>query len=119
MDDRTRQMIEAYIPSPPDPELDFGEYYYRQSTMRGEQVIKVRVTAIFPGERHQPDEYEIYQIRSDGLRWVDVGWGDRSRGAFKSQLYDNKEDCRNQTHTWDENWEQLRKIQQEEQYERI
>ena len=68
IDERTRQMIEWYLPNPPDPELEEGEYYYRQSTMKGEQVIKVRVTAIFPGEMHQPEEYEIYQIRSDGLR---------------------------------------------------
>lgn len=70
IDDRTRQMIEWYLPNPPDPELGFGEYYYRQSTMKGEQVIKVKVTGIFPGEMHQPEEYEIYQIRSDGA----VGW---------------------------------------------
>jgi hypothetical protein len=114
IDERTRQMIEWYLPNPPDPELEEGEYYYRQSTMKGEQVIKVRVTAIFPGEVHQPEEYEIYQIRSDGLRWVDVGWGDRCRGAFKSQLYDNKQDCRDQTHQWAEDWEHLREIQKKE-----
>lgn len=114
IDERTRQMIEAYIPSPPDPELEFGEYYYRQSTLKGEQVIKVRVMAIFPGQPHNPEEYEIYQIRSDGLRWVDVGWGKRFRGAYKSQLYDNKEDCRYQTHMWAEDWERLREIQKKE-----
>ncbi len=114
IDERVRRRIEEYLPNPPDPELGFSEYYYLQSTMKGEQVIKVQVAAIFPGEIHQPDEYEIYQIRSDGLRWVDVGWGDRFRGAYKSQLYDNKEDCRNQTHLWEENWERLRTIQQEE-----
>ena len=73
--DRIRQEIERYLPNLPDPELGFSEYYYRHSTMKGEQVIKVRVTCIFPGDPGQPLEYEIYQIRSDGLRWVDVGWG--------------------------------------------
>ncbi len=114
MDDRTRKMIEEYLQNPPDPELGFNEYYYRQSTMKGEQVIKVQVTAIFPGEKHHPQEYEIYQIRSDGLRWVDVGWGDRFRGALMSELYDNREDCRYQTHAWCENWEHLRDIQRKE-----
>ena len=114
MDDRTRQLIEWYFPNHPDPELGFNEYYYRQSTMQGEKVIKVRVTSIFPGERHQPEEYEIYQIWGDGLRWVDVGWGDHCRGAHKSELYDNKQDCRDQTHQWAENWEELREIQMKE-----
>ena len=116
MDGRTRERINEYLPHPPDPELGFGEYYYRQSTMQGEKVIKVLVMSIFPGELHQPTEHEIYQIRSDGLRWVDVGWGDRLRGAYMSQLYDNKEDCRNQTHPWVEDWENLRRIQREEQH---
>ena len=114
IDDRTRQMIELYLPNPPDPELGFSEYYYRQSTMKGEQVIKVRVTSIFPGERHQPAEYEIFQVWGNGLRWVDVGWGDRCRGAFMSQLYDNKQDCRDQTHQWSEDWRRLRGIQRKE-----
>ena len=114
IDERTRKMIEEYLPNPPDPDLGFNEYYYRQSTMKGEQVIKVLVTCIFPGEMHQPEEYGIYQIRADGLRWVDVGLGDRYRGAFKSQLYDNKQDCRDQTHQWAENWEHLREIQRKE-----
>ena len=114
MDKQTKKMIDWYIPSPPDPDLDFGEYYYRQSTQKGEQVIKVLVMAILPGQPHGPAEYVIYQIRSDGLRWVDVGWGDRFRGAYMSQLYDNKQDCRDQTHAWCEDWERLRKIQKEE-----
>lgn len=117
IDDRTRQKIEQYLPNPPDPELGFSEYYYLQSTMKGEQVIKVKVTGIFPGEMHQPDEYEIYQIRADGLRWVDVGWGNRCRGAFMSQLYDNRQDCRDQTHPWVEDWEELRELQMKERRE--
>ena len=114
IDEQTKKMIDWYIPSPPDPDLDFMEYYYRQSTMKGEQVIKVRVTSIFQGELNKPAEHEIYQIRSDGLRWVDVGWGSRFRGAYKSQLYDNKQDCRDQTHIWCEDWERLREIQKKE-----
>lgn len=119
MDDRTRQMIEAYIPSPPDPTLEFEEFYYLQSTMKGEQVIKVHVLSVFPGDPFRSDdcEYSIYQVRSDGLRWVDVGYGDHFRGCHRSELYDNKEDCKNQTHSWYEQWEQLRQIQQEEKNE--
>ena len=117
IDERTQQMIGRYLPNEPDPELDEGEYYYLQSTMKGEQAIKVKVTGIFPGEMHQPEEYEICQIRADGLRWVDVGWDDRCRGACKSQLYDNKQDCRDQTHQWAEDWEEIREIQKNERRE--
>ena len=115
MDDKTRERIKECLPNSPDPELKEDEYYYLQSTMQGEKVIKVRVMSLFPGEPHQPMEYEIYQVRSNGLRWVNVGWDDHFRGAYMSQLYDNKEDCRNQTHQWVEDWEDLRRIQREEQ----
>ncbi len=114
LDEHTRKMIEGYIPSPPDPELQPFEYYYLQSTMKGEQVIKVQILSIFPGMPNMPPEYEICQVRSDGLRRVDVGWGDHFRGAYMSQLYDNKQDCRDQTHLWYENWERLRELEKEE-----
>ena len=51
IDERTRQMIEMYLPNPPDPELNDGEYYYLQSTMKGEQVIKVYPPAALGGCR--------------------------------------------------------------------
>ena len=114
MTDRERQMIAEYIPNPPDPTLGFEEFYYRQSTMKGDQVIKVQVRSIFPGEVHGEMEYEIYQVWGNGLRWVDVGWGDPNRGCFRHDLYDNKEDCKNQTHYWYNNWEYLRELQQKE-----
>ena len=112
MTDRERLMIQEYLPNPPDPTLGFEEFYYRQSTMKGEQVIKVQVRAIFPAEEGL--EYEIFQIYGNDLRWVDVGWGNRNRGCRRSELYDNKEDCRNQTHSWFDNWEALRELQQKE-----
>lgn len=114
MTDRERLMIQEYLPNPPDLTLGCEEFYYRQSTMKGEQVIKVQVINIFPGTLHGDMEYGIYQVFGNSLRWVDTGWGDRNRGCHRSELYDNKEDCRNQTHMWCENWEHLRKLQQEE-----
>lgn len=39
MTDRERQMIAEYLPHPPDPELQDGEYYYLQSTMGGEAAV--------------------------------------------------------------------------------
>ena len=114
IDERTKQMIEYYLPNPPDPDLGFEEFYYLQSTMKGDQVIKVQVRNVFPGAMHGEMEYGIYQVWGDGLRWVDVGWGNPNRGCYRSQLYDNKEDCRNQSHAWMEKWENLREIQKKE-----
>lgn len=114
MTDRERLMIQEYLPNPPDPTLGFEEFYYRQSTMKGEQVIKVQVISIFPGQIGGDLEYGIYQIFGNSLRWVDTGWGDRNRGCHRSELYDNKDDCRDQTHLWCENWEHLRELQRQE-----
>lgn len=114
IDERTRQAIEEQLPNPPDPDLGFEEFYYLQSTMKGEQVIKVQVLSVFPGMVHEELEYGIYQVWGNGLRWVDVGWGDQNRGCHRSHLYDNREDCKNQTHYWNSRWEQLRRIQKEE-----
>lgn len=112
MTDRERLMIQEYLPNPPDPTLGFEEFYYRQSTMKGEQVIKVQVREILPTKEGL--EYGIFQIYGNNLRWVDVGWGSRNRGCHRSELYDNKEDCRNQAHMWCEFWESLRDLQRKE-----
>ncbi len=112
IDERTRQMIETYLPNPPDPTLEDGEYYYLQSTMKGEQIIKVFPLDIFPVR--DGTEYGIYQKRGGQLRWVDVGYGEHTRGCRMHDLYDNKQDCKDRTHYWDDNWEQLRKIQKKE-----
>ncbi len=117
MDDRTRQMIDAYIPGEPDPELNEGEYYYRQSTMGGERIIKVYPLDILPIK--SGSEYGIYQKVGSRLKWVDVGYGDHNRGCQFWELDDNKTDCKNMTHIGVDEWEHLRKIQQEEQNERI
>lgn len=55
MTDRERQMIEGYIPNPPDPELDPGfEYYMLDSADR---VIKVKIVSL---AAH--DERDIYRV---------------------------------------------------------
>ena len=114
MTDRERLMIQEYLPNPPDPTLGVGEYYYLQSTRKGEQVIKVTIVHIFPGRSHEPTEYGIYQVCANGLKWVDVGYGDHFRGCTMRELYDNKEDCKNQAHMFCYEWEELRELQQKE-----
>ena len=111
IDERTRKMIEAYLPNLPDPSLGFGEYYYLQEGMTS-RVLKVHVLDILPVK--DGTEYGIYQKRGNDLVRLDVGYGDQMRGVRKSALYDNKEDCRNREHSMYDGWEKLRKIQREE-----
>lgn len=112
MTDRERQMITGYLPSPPDPELDKGfEYYMLDSADR---VIKVRVKSIA-----DHDERGIYRVvRENGQGVYNatgmVGFGFYEGWYYKSALYDNKEDCRNQEHLMYDNWERLREIQRKE-----
>lgn len=113
MDDRTRRMIEAYIPHPRDPSLQEGEYFYCRETMGGPRIIRVFALDILPHK--DGTEYGIYQSRGGRLMWVDTrGDGDPSRGVHMYELYDNKEDCRDRTHNVFDDWEWLREQQQKE-----
>lgn len=115
MTERERQEIEAYLPGTPDPTLEAGEYYYLQSTTGGDRVIRVFALDVLPHK--DGTEYGIYQQRGGRLVWVDDGgWGDPTRGARMHDLYDNKEDCRNRSHWFMDDWERLRAIQREEQH---
>lgn len=113
MDDRIRRMIEAYIPSPPDPTLDTGEYYYCRETAGGDRIIRVFALDILP--HRDGVEYGIYQLRGLRMCRVDArGDGDRNRGVPMSALYDNYQDCKDQTHYMYDRWELLRERQREE-----
>lgn len=97
-----RELAAVYLPHERDPELEPLEYYYLQPTMRGERVIKVEVREVLPTK--DGTEYGIYQ---SGRR-IDVGYGDGLRGVRMAALYDNKRDCKNQTHLMFDGWEALR-----------
>ena len=112
MTERDREEIEYYIPHEPDPTLEPGEYYYLQYTTGGERVIRVFALDILP--HHDGTEYGIYQQRGGRLAWIDAGYGDPNRGVRMGDLYDNKEDCKAQTHCGAEWWPGLREIQKHE-----
>ena len=112
MTERERELIENYLPNPPDPGLQDGEYYYLQSTMGGERVIRVFALDILP---HKDGvEYGIYQQKGSRLVRVNSGWGDPTRGVRKHDLYDNKQDCIDRTHYFMDEWEDLRETQRKE-----
>lgn len=117
--ERQKRMIESYLPSPRDQSLEEGEYYVLYYGRSREYVRKVRIANIFPITEGWSSytEYDVYDVKS-GAR-VDSGWGSRFRGFRMHALYDNKEDCRNQTHIMYDDWEQLRKLQEAENNENI
>lgn len=113
MTDRQRQMIAGYLPNPRDPELGPDEYYVED--MRG-RAITVHIQSI------AVDGYgkSVYQVRTGAGRLV--------HGPFESMpdvfgggwytmahLYDNKTDCLDGSHIMFDEWEDLRRIQKEEE----
>ena len=107
MDESTAKKIQFYIPHPRDPELEEGQYYFNQSG----RVIKVLPLDILPHD--EGTEYGCYQKRGGQLCWVDTaGYGQPFRGCQKADLYDNKQDCHDRTHACYNNWEELRRIQE-------
>lgn len=114
MTDRQRQMIEGYIPGEPDPTLEWGEYYMLDSADR---VIRVRATDI----SWSNDGQEIRRpIRPNGTGVFNAPGGVTGMDGwvFMSFLYDNKEDCKHNTHAWYHDWEDLRLLQQKERASR-
>ena len=79
-------------------------------------MLKVYPLDVLPHDDHT--EYGIYQYKGGRLTRLDAGYGNGYRGVRMGDLYDNKEDCRNQTHGWCDDWERLREIQQRETRER-
>ena len=108
MTDRQKQMIETYLPSPPDPELGFNEYYVLD---KADRVRKVHMREILPNG--DDTTYGVYEVSSG--RRIDAGWDSEFIGFRMSALYDNKQDCRDQTHMMYDGWENLRRLQEEEQ----
>ena len=105
MTEREKQLIEAYIPSPKDTSLGVFEYYAQDSSGR---VQKVEIVDILP--YRETTYYGIVQVNT---RKHIKGWREYEAFAM-GDLYDNKEDCKNDTHLGYDYWENLRKIQERE-----
>ncbi len=107
MTDYEKKMVEGYIPSPPDPTLEAGEYYILDDYDR---VQKVFIRDINPDMRNDRTVY--------GVRYCSTG--NRYNGGYgyghtpMSSLYDNKQDCRDQTHMMYDYWEHLRELVKKE-----
>lgn len=108
MTEREKQCIEVYIPSPRDPSLGDFEYFAKDVNDR---IQRVEVTDIFP---HGEENY--YGVVQTNTRKRVKSWRDYGTFAM-SDFYDNKEDCKNDTHPLCNYWEKLREIQQAEESE--
>ena len=69
MTDRQRQLIDAYLPNPPDPTLGDEEFYVLDTADR---VRRVQVREILP-RGWEEVTYGVYEV-STGNR-IDAGWG--------------------------------------------
>ena len=108
MTDRQKQMIESYLPHPKDETLKENEYYVLDTADR---VRKVYIRSIFCHSGDREDTYDCYEV-STGRR-IDAGWDDIWIGFRRGELYDNKQDCKDRTHSMYAYWEELRKVQDE------
>ena len=104
--ERQKQMIEGYIPSPKDNTLDPFEYYFMPDGST--RIFKVYISDIYPGE-HETTYGCHYSSNGNRVHtWREFD------GIPKRELYDNKEDCKNMTHSFFNQWEELRELQEEE-----
>ena len=109
MTERERQMIESYIPHPRDESLDFNEYYVLDA---GGRCRRVYVSEILC---HGVDDEHSFVCRECSTgKIIDAGYGTKWHGFRKASMYDNKEDCKDWTHSMFSGWERLRALQKEE-----
>lgn len=105
MTDREKYMIEYYIPSPRDETLDDNEYYIKAEYSG--RVHKVYISDICPDILHDRTLYGV-RYSATGKRF----YKDENYGTVQmSELYDNKQDCKEQTHLFYDAWERLRGIE--------
>lgn len=107
IDEKTRRQIEAYIPSPRDKSLGFNEYYVNQNG----RVKRGHVCELFETD----DGDDLLGLVDDRGRQIHGLWEFDS--FRRCELYDNEADCRNQTHGAYDGWEQLRRMQEEDNNE--
>lgn len=105
IDEATRKKIETYIPSPRDTALrPYCDYYVNVNS----RVKLGHVRGIFMSD----DGEDLLELVDDrGYRIIGSWEFDSFR---RTELYDNKEDCRNRTHDTFYDWEMLREMQEAE-----
>lgn len=105
IDEQTRKKIEAYIPSPRDKALTpWCDYYVNQNG----RVKRGHARELFETD----DGDDLIGLVDDRGRQIHGLWEFDS--FRRCELYDNETDCRSQTHGAYDDWERLRRIQEDE-----
>lgn len=105
MTDREKLMIDTYIPHQRDPDLDAMEYYWMDNANRVQKVYIRDIMCSFD----EPDTYGcLYSATDKAVRDYNGEYGK----IHKSDLYDNKQDCKDRTHSQIDWWESLRNLQE-------
>lgn len=101
MKEETRkQLIEQYIPSPRDSDLEEGDYY----VLSENGVVQKGWISDIAIDRNGN---EIYRLRNK--KGVVRCWASDALGYVRKHcLYDNKKDCKAETHFAYDDWEELR-----------
>ncbi len=103
MTEQQRKQIAAYLPHPRDPELEDGEYYVKHSYSG--RVHKVYISDIAE-DRHFNT---VYGVRYSSTR-KKFYQNDEYLCIRMGDLYDNKPDCKDETHPCIDYWENLREL---------
>lgn len=109
MTERERALIDAYLPSPPDPTLDFMDFYMRDSADR---VIRVHATDI--AFNNEGEYRKVWRSNRTGVFNAAGEVGNMPGWYYVWALYDNKQDCKDNQHCLYNGWERLRELQHEE-----
>ena len=100
MTERQQQLIAYYLPHSRDPELDDFEYYVEDQTGK---IQRGWLTDIMP--YREDTLYRIVNKRGQ------IKSGNEYDAFYKWELYDNKQDCREHSHSCYNGWEELRELQ--------
>lgn len=111
MKERENQLIEAYIPHKRDETLDEDEYY----VLTANDTVQKGVLRDIAFNSRGEDIFRLWNGRGIVHCWASDAMG----FVTKRHLYDNKQDCKDQTHFAYDGWEELRNYQKEEQYGQV
>lgn len=103
MTEREKELIEAYIPNKRDESLEEDEYYVLTVNDTIQKGVVRDLAFNARGE-------DLFRLRNN--RGIVHSWASDNMGfVTKRHLYDNKQDCKDQSHFAYDDWEELRKIQ--------
>lgn len=106
MTEKEKELIEDYIPNKRDESLEEDEYYVLTANDTVQKGIVRDIAFNARGE----DIFRLWNSRGVVHSWASDNMG----YVTKRHMYDNKQDCKDNTHFAYDDWEKLREIQKQE-----